>query len=334
VKTGNTRNANVFGLTLIALLFALCPFAEAQQQGKVPRIGFLGLSSPSSDSIRIEAFRQGLRELGYVEGKSIIIEYRYAEGRLDRLPKLASELVRLNVDIIVARAAPAVTAAKNATNTTPIIMASVADAVRTGFVQSLAHPGGNITGLTSIMPELAGKRLELLKEIFPKLARVAFLGYAGGRAQQLYVKEAQDASQPLGIEIQPVVAKHPSDFKEVFSAMKKKQAGALVVQPVFIGGLGYGQQIAELAIVNRLPTVSDLSRFPNEGGLMSYGPDLIDHTRHAAHYVDKILKGTKPADLPVQQPTKFELVINLKTAKQIGVTIPPEVLARGNRVIR
>jgi ABC-type uncharacterized transport system substrate-binding protein len=319
---------------MAAIILAAVSPAKAQQQGKVPRIGFLGLSSTSSDSIRIEAFRQGLRELGYVEGKSIIIEYRYAEGRLDRLPKLANELVRLNVDIIVARSAPAVTAAKNATTTTPIIMASVADAVRTGFVQSLAHPGGNITGLTSIMPELAGKRLELLKEIFPKLARVAFLAYAGGRAQELYVKEAKDAGQPLGIEIQPVAATHPADFKEAFSAMERKQAGALVVQPVFIGGLGYGQRIAGLAILNRLPTVSDLSRFPNEGGLMSYGPDLIDHTRQAAHYVDKILKGANPADLPVQQPTKFELVINLKTARQIGVTIPPNVLARADRVIR
>lgn len=324
-----------FALSLVgAMLFALCVSTEAQQTKKVPRIGWLGISSLSSDSIRIEAFRHGLRELGYIEGKNIVIEYRYAEGSLDRLPELAAELVRLNVDIIVARATPAVRAAKNATSTTPIIMASVADAVRDGFVQRLSRPGGTITGLTSIMPELAGKRLELLNEIFSKLTRVALLAHAGGTGQQLYVKEVQDAAQKFRMRIQLLTVKGPQEFDDVFSAMVRERAGALVVQPFFIGGLGYGQQIAELAIRNRLPTVSDLSRFPDERGLMSYGPDLIDHTRRAAAYVDKILKGAKPAELPVQQPRKFELVINLKTAKQIGLTIPPNVLARADRVIR
>jgi len=255
-------------------------------------------------------------------------------GSLDRLPELAAELVRLNVDIIVARATPAVRAAKNATSTTPIIMASVADAVRNGFVQSLSRPGGTITGLTSIMPELAGKRLELLNEIFSKLTRVALLAHAGGTGQQLYVKEAQDAAQKFRMRIQPLVVKGPEEFDRVFSAMARERAGALVVQPFFIGGLGYGQRVAEHAIRNRLPTVSDLSRFPDEGGLMSNGPDLIDHTRRAATYVDKILKGAKPAELPVQQPRRFEFIVNLKTAKQIGVTIPPNVLARADRVIR
>jgi putative ABC transport system substrate-binding protein len=250
------------------------------------------------------------------------------------LPKLAAELVHLDVDIIVARASPAVRAAKNATTTIPIIMASVSDAVRDGFVQSLARPGGNITGLTSIMPELAGKRLELLKDILPKLARVALLAHGGGAGQGLYVKEAQDAAQNLRVRIQPLVINGPEEFNGAFSAMVRERAGALVVQPFFIGGLGYGQRIGEIAIRNRLPSVSDLSRFPGEGGLMSYGPDLVEHTRRAAYFVDKILKGAKPAELPVQQPRKFELVINLKTAKQIGLIIPPNVLARADRVIR
>jgi putative ABC transport system substrate-binding protein len=316
------------------LLSALCLPVWAQQTKKVPRIGLLGISSLSSDSIRIEAFRQGLRELGYIEGKHIVIEYRYAEGSLDRLPKLAAELVRLNVDIIVARASPAVRAAKNATSATPIIMASVTDAVRSGFVQSLARPGGNITGLTSIMPELAGKRLELLNETLSKFHRVALLAHSGGTGSQLYVKEAQDAGQKFRVRIQPFLVNGPEEFDSAFSAIVKERAGALVVQPFFIGGLGVGRQIAELAIRSRLPTVSDLSRFPDEGGLMSYGPDMVDHTRRAATYVDKILKGAKPAELPVQQPRKFELVINLNTAKQIGLTIPPNVLARADRVIR
>jgi putative ABC transport system substrate-binding protein len=319
---------------LCSVLLAPCFSVQAQQPRKIPRIGLLGISSLSSDSIRIEAFQQGLRELGYVEGNNIVIEYRYAEGRLDRLPELAAELVRLNVDIIVARASPAVRAAKNATSTTPIIMASVADAVRNGFVQSLARPGGTITGLTSIMPELAGKRLELLKEIFSKLTRVALLAHAGGTGQQLYVKEAQDAARKFGMRIQSLVVNGLEEFDSAFSAMVRERAGALVVQPFFIGGLGFSRRIAELAIRNRLPTVSDLSQFPHEGGLMSYGPDLIDHTRRAATYVDKILKGAKPAELPVQQPRKFELVINLNTAKQLDLTIPQSVLYRADRVIR
>ena len=213
-------------------------------------------------------------------------------------------------------------------------MAAVSDAVRSGFVVSLARPGGNITGLTTIMPELAGKRLELLKEIIPNLSRVAFLAHGGGTGHRLFVQEAQDASRTLGLQVQPLVVKSSEEFEAAFLAIAKERTGAVIVQPFFVGGLGHGRRLSELAIRNRLPTVSDLSRFPDEGGLMSYGPDLIDHTRRAAVYVDKILKGAKPADLPVEQPTKFELVINLKTAKQIGLTIPPSVLARANRVIR
>jgi putative ABC transport system substrate-binding protein len=211
-------------------------------------------------------------------------------------------------------------------------MAAVADAVRAGFVASLARPGGNITGLSNILPELAGKRLELLKEVIPKLSRVAFLARSGGG--DLFVKEAQDAGQSLGIQIQSFMIEGPKEFDAAFSAMATEKTGALVVQPFFIGALGYGPRIAGLAARSRLPSVSDLAQFANEGGLMSYGPDVLHPTRRAAIYVDKILKGTKPADLPVEQPMKFEFVINLKTAKQIGLTIPPNVLARADRVIR
>jgi putative ABC transport system substrate-binding protein len=314
------------------LLFALGFSAAAQQPAKIPRIGYLAPGSRSSESIRIEAFRQALHELGYVERKNIIIEYRFAEGKLDRLPGLAAELVGLKVEVIVARSSPAVQVAKDVTSEIPIVMAAVADAVRAGFVASLARPGGNITGLSNILPELAGKRLELLKEVIPKLSRVAFLARSGGG--DLFVKEAQDAGQSLGIQIQSFMIEGPKEFDAAFSAMATEKTGALVVQPFFIGALGYGPRIAGLAARSRLPSVSDLAQFANEGGLMSYGPDVLHPTRRAAIYVDKILKGTKPADLPVEQPMKFEFVINLKTAKQIGLTIPPNVLARADRVIR
>ena len=310
-------------------------FADAQQKKEIPRIGYLAPGFRSSESGRIEAFSQSLRDLGYIERKSIVIEYRFAEGKFDRLPNLAAELVDLKVEVIVARAGPAVQAAKDATSTIPIVMAGVADAVRAGFVASLARPGGNITGLSNILPELAGKRLELLKDVIPKLSRVAFLARrGGGTAGDLFVKEAQDAGQSLGIQIQSLMVERPEEFDVAFSAMARERAGALVVQPLFIGGLGYGPRIAGLAARSRLPTVSDLAQFANEGGLMSYGPDVLDPTRRAAIYVDKILKGAKPADLPVEQPMKFEFVINLKTAKQIGLTIPPNVLARADKVIK
>jgi putative ABC transport system substrate-binding protein len=238
------------------------------------------------------------------------------------------------VDVIVTRATPAVQAAKSATSTIPIVMASVADAVGSGFVASLARPGGNITGLTNIMPELAGKRLELLREIVPKLSRVAFLAHGGDPAHRLFIKEAQDAGQTLRMQVNALVIGSPEEIEVAFSAMARERAGALVVQPLFIGNLGYGQRIADLATRNRLPTTSDSRGFADAGGLMSYGPDTLALWRRAPFYVDKILKGSKPADLPVEQPMKFQLVINLKTAKQIGLTIPPNVLARADKVIR
>lgn len=318
-------------LILLALAGGIS-IAEAQQPKKVPTIGMLSLSPSGRDSW-FEVVRQGLHDLGYVEGQNIFIVYKSAEGRVERLPDLAAELVRLKVDVIVARSTPVVQAAKNATSTIPIVV-SAADVVGSGFVASLARPGGNITGTSSIMPELAGKRLELLREIVPKLSRVAFLAHGDDTAHRLFIKEAQDAGKSVGIQIQPLVVKGPEEFEGAFSAMARERAGALIVQPLFIGNLGYGQRIADLAAKSRLPTTSDSRVFAEAGGLMSYGVSSSALWRRAATYVDKILKGTKPADLPVEQPTKFEFVINLKAAKQIGLTIPPNVLARADRVIR
>ena len=306
--------------------------AEAQQSKKAPTIGILSLSLSGRDTY-FEAVRQGLHDLGYVEGQNIFIVYKSAEGRVERLPDLAAELVRMKVDVIMARATPVVQAAKNATSTIPIVM-SAADVVGSGFVASLARPGGNITGTTSIMPELAGKRLELLREIVPKLSRVAFLAHGGDPAHKLFVKEAQEAAERFGMKFQPLVIGAPEEIESAFSAMIRERAGALIVQPLFISNLGQGQRIADLAVRNRLPTISDGNGFSEAGGLMFYGPDSLVLWRRAATYVDKILKGRKPADLPVEQPMKFEFIINLKTAKQIGVTIPQSVLFRADKVIK
>ena len=317
---------------LLATIFLTPVFrAKAQQAKKVSRIGYLTVRAGPSD--REEAFQQGLRELGYVEGQNIIIEYRFANGT-DRLPEMAAELVHRKLDIFVAEATPAVQAAKNATRTIPIVMAAAADPVGSGLVASLARPGGNITGLSLILPELAGKRLELLREVLPRVTRVAFLAHEGNTAHQLFVKEAQDAAERFGMQIQPLVIGGPEEFEGAFSAMIRERAGALVVHPFFVIVPEQRRRIADLATKNRLPTVSDFMEFADAGGLMSYGPNSLDPIRRAAVYVDKILKGAKPGDLPVEQPTKFELVINLKTAKQIGVTIPQTVLYRADKVIK
>jgi putative ABC transport system substrate-binding protein len=324
-------NNRVVFFLLVLILAAVDP-AEAQQPKKPPRIGLLGLAGgPARPE---EIFLQGLRDLGYVEGQNIVIEYRWAAGKTDRLPALAEELVRLKVDLIVVRATPVVQAAKNATTTIPIVIMSAADPVGMGFVASLARPGGNITGMSQILPELAGKRLELLREILPKLSRVAFLAHGEDSAHKLFVNQAQEAADGFRMKFQPVVIRGPEEFESAFSAITRERAGALIVQPLFINNLGQGPRIAELAIKNRLPTVSDGAPFADAGGLMFYGPDSSAVWRRAATYVDKILKGARPADLPVEQPTKFELIINLKTAKQIGLTIPPNVLARADRVIK
>jgi putative ABC transport system substrate-binding protein len=285
------RKITVF--TLCAMLFALSFEAEAQQAKKVPRIGYLTLGSgPAEPEV---AFKQLLRDLGWVEGQNIAIEFRWAANDMNRLPVLAKELVDLKVDVIVASATPAIQAAKNATTTIPIVMSGAADPVASGFVASLARPGGNITGLSLQSPELAGKRLELLKEIVPKLSRVAFLAHRSDPAHKLFIKEAQDIAPRIGIQIQPLAIQGPEEFEVAFSAMVKERAGALVVAPLFTGSaLGSGPKVADLAARNRLPAVSDGIRFPEAGGLMSYGANRVDLFRRGATFVDKILKGAKP----------------------------------------
>jgi putative tryptophan/tyrosine transport system substrate-binding protein len=324
----------VISFALCALLPALCASAEAQQPTKVPRIGYLFGASLSADSARIPAFRQGLRELGYVEGKNIIIEYRYAEGKFDRLPALAAELVRLKVDIIVTAGPIPTRAAKEATITIPIVMAQDSDPVGNGFVASLARPGGNITGLSTFRPELSGKQLELLKEILPKLSRVAVFGTSTypGNAQAL--KEIELAAKAFGVQLQYLDVLSPKDIETAFQAAVKGRAEAVLMMVVgFVAG-GRRTEIATLAVKRRLPVIYSGRADVEAGGLMTYGVNVNDLDRRAATYVDKILKGAKPAELPVEQPTKFEFIINLKAAKQIGLTIPPNVLARADRVIK
>ena len=320
-------------LALSGLLFALCFSASAQQLTKVPRIGYLAATSPSINPTRIEAFRQGLVDLGYVEGKNIVIEWRFAEGKPDRLPTLAAELVRLNVDVIVSGGSTANRAAKDATSTIPIVMSQDNDPVANGFVASLARPGGNITGLATLRSELSGKRLELLTEIVPKLSRVAVLGSSSNPGNAQSLKETELAAGAFGVKIQYLDVLGLSDIESAFRAASKERASAVLVlaSPILNSRR---TQVVELAAKRRLPAVYDRREFVEDGGLMSYGVSVFDLDRRAATYVDKILKGAKPADLPVEQPTKFEFIINLKAAKQIGLTVPPNVLARADRVIK
>ena len=320
-------------LALCALLFAHCVSAEAQQPKKVPRIGYLSGTSPSVNSARIEAFRQGLRELGYVEGKNIIIEWRYAEGKLDRLPALAAELVRLKVDVIVSSAPPPTRSAKQATVTIPIVMAYDDDPVGNGFVASLARPGGNITGLATLAPEISGKQLELLREIVPKLSRVAVLGDVTRPGTPQALREINLAADAFRVQLQYLEVPGAKDIETAFRTASKERADAVLVvsTPVLIS---QRRQVADLAVKSRLPTVYGRPEYVDDGGLMSYATSFTDLSRRTATYVDKILKGAKPADLPVEQPMKFELIINLKTAKQIGLTIPPNVLVRADKVIK
>ena len=324
----------VIGLALAALLFALSLPAAAQQPTKIPRIGYLTGASLSSMSARIEAFRQGLRELGYAEGKNIVIEWRAAEEKLDRLPALAAELVRLKVDIIVTAGSSPTRAAKEATNTIPIVMAQDPDPVGSGFVASLARPGGNITGLATLAPELNGKRLELLKETVPKLSRVAVFGTSTqpGNAQSL--KEVELVAKAFGVKLQYLDVLSSKEIATAFRAATKGRADAVLsLLPARVAS-SQRTQMAELAVKSRLPVIYDRSEYVEAGGLMTYGVNFSDLDRRAAVYVDKILKGRKPADLPVEQPIKFDLIINLKAAKQIGLTIPANVLLRADRVIK
>jgi len=320
-------------LTLCAMLFALCVSAEAQQPKKIPTIGWLVQSSPHPEVLRlIGLFRKGLRDAGYVEGKSIAIEYRYAEGKTERLSELAAELVRLKVDCIVTSGGQPIHAAKQATKTIPIVMVVSGDPVADGTVASLARPGGNITGLSILSPELSGKRLELLKEVVPGLSRVAVLGYA--KAHGPAWKEVEAAARSLQLKLQPLEVRGPDDLARLFQEAIKARAQALLTLPHPLFNRDYRTMIVELAAKHRLPAMYGGTVFGEVGGLMGYGPDIDDNYRRAATYVDKILKGAKPADLPVERPKKFEFFINLKAAKQIGLTIPPNVLVRADRVIR
>jgi putative ABC transport system substrate-binding protein len=307
--------------------------AEAQQTKKVPRIGYLSVLSLSAMADRTEAFRQGLRELGYVETKNMIIEWRYGGEKSDRVSDLAAELVRLKVEVIVSGGNSATLAAKKATNTIPIVMTQASDPVASGFVASLARPGGNITGLSTLAPELSGKRLELLKEIVPKLSRVAVLGTSTspGNAQEL--REVELAAGALGLKLQYLDVLSFRDIETAFRAASKEQVDAVLMMSGAVGS-SQRKEIAELAVKRRFPVMYESARSVEAGALMSYGVSYTDLDRRAATYVDKILKGRSPADLPVEQPIKFEFIINLKAAKQIGLTIPPNVLARADRVIR
>jgi putative ABC transport system substrate-binding protein len=325
------RNA-VFSVLFVVALLAVAIIAEAQQPTKIPRIGFLSALSSSSMSARTEAFRQGLRDFGYVEGRNIVIESRYAEGKLDRLPALAAELVRLKVDIIVTAGGQATRAAKEATPTIPIVMTNDPDPVGSGFVASLARPGGNITGLSTVAPELSGKRLELLREVLPKLSRVAIVGTSTQPGHAQAIKELELAAKSFNVQIQYLdVLDKP--IETAFRAAAKARADGILTltSPILTSQRG---QLADLAVKNRIPAIYNDIQFVEAGGLIFYGVSFLDLDRRAATYVDKILKGAKPADLPVEQPTKFEFVVNLKAAKQMGLTIPPNVLARADKVIK
>jgi len=341
-------NRKVFGIALCALLFALRFPVEAQQPAKVPRIGYVSAGGDSQTPgpltelkdewqlplFHLKAFQQGLRDLGYIEGKNILVEFRYAEGKLDRIPGLVAELVQLNVDVLVVGVLTAFRAAKQATKTIPIVMATNLDPVATGLVDSLARPGGNITGLTGLARELGGKRLELLKEAVPGMSRVGVLWDADAPESAIGFKEYEAAAGALKIQLQSLEVRGPNpDLDGAFQTAPKGRANALITIRNFRLNR-YPKRIADLAIKNRLPSMCEGSQYVEAGGLMSYSANDADQWRRAATYVDKILKGEKPADLPVEQPKKFEFIINLKTAKQIGLTIPPNVLARADKVIK
>ena len=322
-------NKKVASLAACALLLALGFSAEAQQANKVPRIGYIGTESRNPN---FEAFRRGLRDLGYVEGKSILIEHRAVEGKVDRIPSFVAELIQFKVDVLVSSISSAIRAAKQATKAIPIVMITTQDAVAAGFVDSLAHPGGNVTGVTRFTRELGGKRLELLTEVVPRISRVGVLGIANPSDPPARYYEAAAAALKVQLQSLEVRDTNP-DLEAAFRDAAKERVNALitVTTPLFVR---QAKQIIDLTMKNRLPSMFEASGYTEAGGLMSYSSNDVETYRRAAVYVDKILKGTKPADLPVEQPTKFEFIINLKTAKQIGITIPPTVLARADKVIR
>jgi putative ABC transport system substrate-binding protein len=330
VRSNEKRTTKLtFGIGLLALLFALGTLAEAQQPKTIHRIGY---QSAGTSAEREEAFRQGLRELGYIEGQNIIIEWRFAQGKLDQVPRNSADLVRLKVDVIVTGGPTDTRAAKAATSTIPIVMTSDSDPVETGTVASLSRPGGNITGLADLNTELTGKRLELLKETLPRLSHVVALLGRRSQGSVMRKKETEIAARSLGLQVQFYELKAPDDLNLLFEAITKARPRALIVAG---GPFGYARkQIVEFAAKSKVPAIYYTRDFVEAGGLMSYDASPNDLSRRAATFVDKILKGAKPADLPVEQPTKFDFVINLKTAKQIALTIPPNVLARADRVIR
>jgi putative tryptophan/tyrosine transport system substrate-binding protein len=333
-RKSKIRNRKWMGLFAVIVALTACGArAEAQQPTKVPRLGVLMSGSASGATRRVQAFQQGLRELGYVEGKNIHIEYRYADGKLEPVPELAAELVRLKVDVLVTDTSNATQAAKNATKTIPVVFTTANDPVGDHQVESLARPGGNLTGFSILALDLNGKRLELLKEAYPKIERVAFLTRLGTATGEQRFKEAEAAAKGLGLRLLFLGAKGSDDLENAFDAGKRSGAQAVLAHPsTFVAA--NRARIIELAAKHRLPVIYSGAEATEAGGLMSYGPDIVDNYRRAAIYVDKILKGTKPADLPVQQPMKFEFVINLKAVKQIGLTIPPTVLARADKIIR
>jgi putative ABC transport system substrate-binding protein len=323
----------ITGLAAAALVVVIFTLAGAQQPGKIYRLGFLSGGTLSGLKTTIEPFRQGLRDLGYIEGKNLTIEYRAAEGKFEQMPEIIAELIGLGVNVIVTSGMPAVIAAKKATSTIPIVTANADNLVEAGVVTSLAHPGGNVTGLTRVDADFSAKRLELLKESFLRLSRVAVLSYGtmGGDQEELH--EIQSAGRKLAIEIQPFPTPDPGQFLAAFDEMKKKRSDAVIFLASSYTQV-YREQLIELAMKNRIPSMCSNSTWVDSGCVLAYGPKLSEMYRRATTYIDKILKGTKPADLPVERPTKFELVINLKSAKQIGLTISPNVLARADRVIK
>ena len=326
-------NKKVALCSLLTVLVGTVSFAATQEKPKVSRIGLFVGSFAAPYASRIEAFRQGLRDLGYVEEKDIFVEYQYGERKEERFPEIMAELVRRKVDVIVTSSTPGVMAAKKATATIPIVLAGVSDPVGTGLVASLARPGGNVTGLSLLAPELSGKRLELLKEAFPSVSRVAVLGDPNNQANTLNLRETEVVARALKVQLQSLTVQNPGDFEKAFSDVTTRRADALIIlrTPLIYNNL---KGIIEFAGKNRLPAMYPDREFVDPGGLMTYGPNGEDLFRRAATYVDKILKGTKAADLPVEQPMKFELIINMKTANETGLPIQPNVLARADHVIR
>ena len=326
------KKAMASSILVAAMMLAVAVLAQAQQPAGMPRIGILIATAASSVSARVETFRQRLRELGYIEGKNIVIEYRYAEGKVEGLPQLAADLVNLKVDIIVT-AGPATLAAKKATSTIPIVFTAANDPLGTGVVFSLARPGGNITGLSVMAPDLDGKRLELLKEAFPRISRVAFLWQPTGSRGKLALSEMEAPAKALGVKLQALEVRGIDDFDRAFTRAKRDGVQALITaqNPLITA---HQRLVLDFAVKNRLPAMYPASEFVESGGLMSYAPNYSDLYRRAADFVDKILKGTKPGDIPIEQPTKFEFVVNLKAALQIGVTVSSNVLARADKVIK